>query len=117
MTPTRNPSGIEPSGELPESGNELQPPREQFRLASWPDGTAVFRGLLDVADPRLETTVPEPLSLTFKRERETKNTVRFQEEQPEGATPSIGALYLQKPATQDLGDPEQLTVVAAAESA
>ena len=62
--------------------------------------------------------MPEPLSLTFKRERETKNTVRFQEEQREGATPSIGALYLQKPAAQDLGDPEQLTVtVAAAESA
>ena len=61
--------------------------------------------------------MPEPLSLTFKRERETKNTVRFAEEQPEGAAPSIGALYLQKPAAQDLGD-EQLTVtVAAAESA
>ena len=28
--------------------------------------------------------MPKPLSLTFKRERETKNTVRFQEEHPEG---------------------------------
>jgi hypothetical protein len=62
--------------------------------------------------------VPEPLSLTFKRERETKNTVRFDEQQPEGGAPSIGALYLQKPAARDLGDPEQLTVtVAAAKSA
>jgi len=58
--------------------------------------------------------VPESLSVTFNRERETKNTVRFQEEQPEGATPSIGALYLQKLAAQDLGDPEHLTVTVAA---
>jgi hypothetical protein len=44
--------------------------------------------------------------------------VRFQEEQPEGGAPSIGALYLQVLAAQDLGDPEQLTVtVAAAKSA
>jgi hypothetical protein len=56
--------------------------------------------------------------LTFKRERETKNTVRFDEQQPEGGAPSIGALYLQKHAARDLGDPEQLSVtVAAGESA
>jgi hypothetical protein len=56
--------------------------------------------------------------LTFKRERETKNTVRFEEQQPEGGAPSIGALYLQKPAARDLGNPEQLSVtVAAAKSA
>ena len=62
--------------------------------------------------------MPEPLSLTFKRERETKNTVRFAEQQPEGGATSIGALYLQKPAARDLGDPELLSVtVAAAKSA
>jgi hypothetical protein len=57
--------------------------------------------------------VPEPLSLTFNRERETKNTVRSQEQQPEDGAPSIRALYLQK-----LAAPEQLTVtVTAARSA
>ncbi|MGO9790900.1 MAG: hypothetical protein ACLP8S_15810 [Solirubrobacteraceae bacterium] len=58
--------------------------------------------------------VSEPRSLTFKRERETKNAVRFQEPQPEGDAPCIGALSLQKPAAHDLGDPEQLTVMVAA---
>jgi hypothetical protein len=50
VTPTRNPSGIEPFGERPEGAEELSPPRAEFRLASWPDWTG-FRALLDVADP------------------------------------------------------------------
>lgn len=37
----------------------------------------------------------EPQVLTFKVERETKNTVRYQE-QTEGKPPAIGTLYLQK---------------------
>ena len=51
MTPTRNPSDIEPSGEQPESADELTPQREDLRLTSWPDWTTELRDLLDVADP------------------------------------------------------------------
>ena len=34
--------------------------------------------------------------LKFKKEKETKNTVRFQEVLEEGKPPIIGTLYLQK---------------------
>ncbi len=37
----------------------------------------------------------EPQTLTFTVERETKNTVRYQE-QTEGKPPAIGTLYVQK---------------------
>ena len=37
----------------------------------------------------------EPQTLTFTMERETKNTVRYQE-QTEGKPPAIGTLYVQK---------------------
>ena len=37
----------------------------------------------------------EPQTLTFTIERETKNTVRYQE-QTEGKPPAIGTLYVQK---------------------
>jgi hypothetical protein len=37
----------------------------------------------------------EPQTLTFKVERETKNTVRYQE-QTNGKPPAIGTLYVQK---------------------
>ena len=37
----------------------------------------------------------EPQVLTFKVERETKNTVRYLE-QTEGKPPAIGTLYVQK---------------------
>lgn len=44
------------------------------------------------------------LDLSFQRERETKNTVRYEE--PEGGEPPIiGTLYLQKWATHRLEDP------------
>jgi hypothetical protein len=35
-------------------------------------------------------------SLTFKRLRETKNTVRFEEETDTGKPPVIGTIYIQK---------------------
>jgi hypothetical protein len=39
-------------------------------------------------------STPQPLTLTFRRERETKNTVRYEEV---SAMPSVvGTLYLQK---------------------
>lgn len=34
--------------------------------------------------------------LTFKKERETKNTVRFQEEAEPGKPQIVGTLYIQK---------------------
>jgi hypothetical protein len=34
------------------------------------------------------------LKVTFAKERETKNTVRFEEEPREGAEPAIGTLYV-----------------------
>lgn len=37
----------------------------------------------------------EPQTLTFTVERETKNTMRYQE-QTEGKPPAIGTLYVQK---------------------
>ena len=51
VTPTRNPSDSESSGEQPEGAEELSPQREDLRLTSWPDWTTELRGLLDVADP------------------------------------------------------------------
>ena len=53
----------------------------------------------------------EAQTLTFTMERETKNTVRYQE-QTEGKPPAIGALYVQKWA---LGEtlPQTITVTVA----
>ena len=49
------------------------------------------------------------LEITFDKERETKNTVRFEERG--GEDPQIvGTLYLQKWALRRLGDPSVLRV-------
>jgi hypothetical protein len=45
------------------------------------------------------------LELRFQRERETKNTVRL-EEQVTDAPPVVGTLYLQKYALNRLGNPD-----------
>ena len=51
----------------------------------------------------------EPIQITLRRARETKNTVRFEE--PESDQPIIiGTLYVQKWALKRLGEPETLTV-------
>jgi hypothetical protein len=51
----------------------------------------------------------EPLQLTLRRAKETKNTVRYEE--PESDQPIvIGTLYLQKWALHRLSDPETITV-------
>ena len=51
----------------------------------------------------------EPLKVTLKRAKETKNNIRYEE--PEGGEPPIiGTLYLQKWATHRLEDPETITV-------
>ncbi len=49
------------------------------------------------------------IELIFDRERETKNTVRFQERETDDA-PAIGTLYVQKHVLKRLGEPEQLRV-------
>ena len=53
----------------------------------------------------------EPLTLKFTQERDTKNTVRYQEE-TEGKPPAIGTVYLQK---WSLGEnpPKTITVTVA----
>jgi hypothetical protein len=43
------------------------------------------------------------MTLIFARERETKNTVRFQEVVPADGTAVIGTLYVQKAVAQDAG--------------
>lgn len=54
----------------------------------------------------------EPLKVTLRRARETKNTVRYEE--PETDQPLvIGTLYVQKWAIQRLEDPEAITVTIA----
>ena len=48
--------------------------------------------------------------LTFAKEKETKNTVRFQEVVEDGAWPAIGSLYVAKPIVAQLEVDETLTV-------
>jgi hypothetical protein len=51
----------------------------------------------------------EPLTITLRRAKETKNTVRYEE--PESDQPMvIGTLYLQKWAVHRLEDPETIAV-------
>ena len=51
----------------------------------------------------------EPMQVTLRRAKVTKNTVRY--EGPESDQPIvIGTLYLQKWALHRLGDPETITV-------
>ena len=56
------------------------------------------------------------LELSFRRERETTNTVRY-EEQVTDAPPMVGTLYLQKYALNRLGNPDSLRVTIEAEPA
>jgi hypothetical protein len=51
----------------------------------------------------------EPLTVTLRQTKETKNTVRYEE--PESDQPTvIGTLYLQKWAVHRLDDPETISV-------
>ena len=49
------------------------------------------------------------LEVSFDKDRETKNTIRFEERAGEDP-PVIGTLYLQKWALRRLGDPSVLVV-------
>lgn len=51
------------------------------------------------------------VTIQLRKERETKNTIRFEEmENAEGNPPLIGTLYVRKWALKRLGDPDQLTL-------
>ena len=53
----------------------------------------------------------ESITIHLRKERETKNTIRFEElENDEGNPPLVGTLYVQKWALKRLGDPERLTL-------
>ena len=58
------------------------------------------------------------MQIAMSFERETKNTVRFQEDEQQGddhpGAPVIGTLYLQKFAWASLGKPEHVIVELAA---
>jgi hypothetical protein len=60
-----------------------------------------------------EDTMEGTIELVFARERETKNTVRYQELEGD-EPPVVGTLYVQKFACKRLGDPEQLRLTIAA---
>ncbi len=63
------------------------------------------------SDPGLkkERNATMAITIQLKKERETKNTVRFEEmENAEGNPPLVGILYVQKWALKRLGDPETL---------
>jgi hypothetical protein len=47
------------------------------------------------------------MKIRFAREKETKNTVRFQEVEEKGKPPVVGTLYVQKWAA---GDRNELTI-------
>ncbi|HEV2122949.1 MAG TPA: hypothetical protein VGW38_09260 [Chloroflexota bacterium] len=56
-------------------------------------------------------TVKSPVTLiSFTREKDTKNTVRFSEVVPDDDSPIVGTLYVQKHALKALGSPDSLTV-------
>ncbi|MCL4436588.1 MAG: hypothetical protein M1503_08940 [Thaumarchaeota archaeon] len=40
--------------------------------------------------------MPNQFTATFTKEKETKNTIRFQEDSQDGQPPRIGSLYVQK---------------------
>ena len=58
--------------------------------------------------------MPDPIVVTFKRERDTKNTVRFEEVEREDAGLAVGTLYIQKHAVKTIGNPDtiKLTIQA-----
>ena len=57
--------------------------------------------------------MPDELTLRFERERETKNTIRYQELAEDGEH-VVGSLYVRKAELARLGDPQELTVIVRA---
>ena len=54
----------------------------------------------------------EPMQVTLRRAKETKDTVRYEESEGD-QPPVVGTLYLQKWAVHRLEDPETITVTIA----
>ena len=54
--------------------------------------------------------MPDPIIVTLKRQKDTKNTVRFEEIEREDAALAVGTLYVQKHAVKALGNPETITL-------
>jgi hypothetical protein len=54
--------------------------------------------------------MPDELTLRFERERETKNTIRYQE-LAEDSEYVVGSLYVRKAELARLGDPHELTII------
>lgn len=54
-------------------------------------------------------------SITFVKERDTKNKVRFAEQVEEGATAVVGTLYINQEtvAAEELGDTLEVTITSA----
>lgn len=54
-------------------------------------------------------------TLTFHKERDTKNKVRFAEEVEDGATPVVGTLYIDQGtvSSEELGDTLEVTITSA----
>lgn len=50
------------------------------------------------------------IDVSFKKEKETKNKVRFAEVKQEGTDETVGTLYLTKTAVSGLDDPESIKV-------
>lgn len=66
---------------------------------------------------RIEVTMATrrtTLTVTFSRERETPNTIRFSEDVKKGIRPFIGTLYLLKSECEAIGDPDKLSVTVKA---
>lgn len=55
----------------------------------------------------MATAAKKQVTVTFNKEKDTKNTRKFMEDAVE---PIIGTLYVQKSALEKLGNPETLTV-------
>lgn len=54
---------------------------------------------------------PKAIVSEFSVERETKGTIRFQEDEPaDGSRPPIGTLYVTKAALTKLGDHKRIRV-------
>jgi hypothetical protein len=53
------------------------------------------------------------IELTFTKEKETKNTVRYKEDVAEDETALVGNLYVQKAAAKDLPENVKVTIVGA----
>jgi hypothetical protein len=71
-----------------------------------PPNTLDLGGLLDMATTK-------NITVSFKREKPTPNTVRYAEVVEDGADKLVGVLYIQKPTFAKLGEPETLTVTLA----